>query len=101
MTGLQRDLSADEMRAFGWIDASGKINDRFKTPEGGAATAVWCATSPLLAAGGVYCEDCNIAVATAPDDQGFSGVRPWAIDPSAARKLWALSETLLGESFAL
>jgi len=102
LTKLQRDLSQEEMKAFGWIDDSGKVNDRFKSPAGGAATATWCATSPLLeAGGGVYCEDCNIAVATKADDSGFAGVRPWAIDPSAARKLWTLSETLLGTTFAL
>jgi len=102
MTELQRDLSLEEMKAFGWVDDSGKINDRFKTPAGGAATATWCATSPLLAAGGgVYCEDCNIAAALPADDQTFTGVRPWAIDPAAARKLWSLSETLLNTTFAV
>ncbi len=88
MTELQRDLTQDEMKAFGWIDETGKLNDRFKTPAGGAATAVWCATSPLLAGGGgVYCEDCNIAQAVPADDKGFTGVRPWAIDPDAAARL--------------
>jgi NAD(P)-dependent dehydrogenase (short-subunit alcohol dehydrogenase family) len=102
MTELQRDLSQEEMKAFGWIDDAGRLNDRFKTTAGGASTSTWCATSPLLAAGGgVYCEDCNIAVATPPDDPSFAGVRPWAIDPEAAERLWLLSERLLGESFAL
>jgi NAD(P)-dependent dehydrogenase (short-subunit alcohol dehydrogenase family) len=100
MTELQRDLSKEEMRAFGWIDDEGRVNERFKTPAGGAATAVWCATSPLLGAGGgVYCEDCNIAVAVGADDKGFAGVRPWAIDAEAAKRLWALSEKMLGERF--
>ncbi len=99
-TNLQRDLSQDEMRAFGWIDAEGKVNERFKTPAGGAATAVWCATSPLLASGGgVYCEDCNVAAQVPADHKGFEGVRPWAIDGEAAKRLWTLSEELLGEKF--
>lgn len=101
MTELQRDLTTEEMRAFGWIDEQGKVREGFKTPAGGASTAVWCATSPLLTAGGVYCEDCNVAAAVPADDNGFAGVRPWAIDPEAARRLWTLSEKLLGESFAL
>lgn len=102
MTNLQRDMSTAEMRAFGWLDDNGKIRDGFKTPAGGAATAVWCATSPLLASGGgVYCEDCNIAAPLPASDQSFTGVRPWAIDPEAAKKLWSLSEDLLGETFAL
>lgn len=102
MTELQRDLSQEEIRAFGWVDDKGRVNERFKTPAGGAATSVWCATSPLLApGGGVYCEDCNVAVAVGADDKSFSGVRPWAIDPAAAKRLWTLSERLLGETFAL
>ncbi len=102
MTGLQRDMSAAEIKAFGWVDDEGRINDRFKTVSGGASTSVWCATSPLLAAGGgVYCEDCNIAQAVPADDPSFAGVRPWAIDPDAAERLWTLSERLLGETFAL
>ena len=100
MTALQRDLSAAEIKAFGWVDDEGRVNDRFKTVSGGASTSVWCATSPMLAAGGgVYCEDCNIAAAVPADDPSFAGVRPWAIDPDAAERLWTLSERLLGETF--
>jgi NAD(P)-dependent dehydrogenase (short-subunit alcohol dehydrogenase family) len=102
MTALQRDLSAAEIKAFGWVDDEGRVNDRFKTTAGGASTSVWCATSPMLAAGGgVYCEDCNIAAAVPADDPSFAGVRPWAIDPDAAERLWTLSERLLGETFQL
>jgi NAD(P)-dependent dehydrogenase (short-subunit alcohol dehydrogenase family) len=102
MTALQRDLSDAEIKAFGWVDDEGRVNERFKTPAGGASTAVWCATSPLLAAGGgVYCEDCNVAASVAADDPSFAGVRPWAIDRDAAERLWTLSEGLLGETFAL
>ncbi|HEX4302910.1 MAG TPA: oxidoreductase [Rhizomicrobium sp.] len=102
MTNLQRDMSEAEIKAMGWIDEkTGKPREGFKTPAGGASTALWCATSPLLTAGGVYCEDCNVAQAVPADDATFAGVRPWAIDPDAARRLWTLSETLLGESFAL
>jgi NAD(P)-dependent dehydrogenase (short-subunit alcohol dehydrogenase family) len=102
MTGLQRDMSAAEIKAFGWVDDEGRINDRFKTVSGGASTSLWCATSPMLAAGGgVYCEDCNIAALMPDDDPSFTGVRRWAIDPDAAERLWTLSERLLGETFAL
>jgi len=62
MTNLQRDLTHEEMDAMGWFDADGNPREGFKTVEGGAATSVWAATSPLLeGAGGVYCEDCNVA----------------------------------------
>jgi NAD(P)-dependent dehydrogenase (short-subunit alcohol dehydrogenase family) len=102
MTGLQRDMSQAEMKAFGWYDDEGRLSDRFKTVSGGASTSLWCATSPLLeAGGGVYCEDCNIAALVPDDDASFAGVRSWAIDPAQAARLWSLSETLLGEGFPL
>ncbi|HVK79672.1 MAG TPA: oxidoreductase [Verrucomicrobiae bacterium] len=100
MTDLQRYMPDEEKRAMGWIDEHGNINERFKTPSQGAATSVWCATNAQLdGQGGVYCEDCDIAVAVAPDDQSFSGVRPWAIDPAAADQLWTLSERMTGTKF--
>lgn len=100
MTDLQRFMPEEEKRAMGWIDETGKINERFKTPSQGAATSVWCATNAQLEGqGGVYCEDCDIAVAVPADDTGFSGVRPWAIDPVLAEKLWALSEQMTGVRF--
>ena len=46
--------------------------------------------------GGVYCEDCDIAVAVAADAPRGAGVRPWAIDREAAEGLWRLSERLTG-----
>ena len=63
LTPLQRHLSKDEMIAAGWIDANGDLADpTFKTPEQGAATQVWAATSPQLdGLGGLYCQDCDIA----------------------------------------
>jgi hypothetical protein len=78
------------------------VREGFKTPAGGAATAVWCATSPQLAGGGgVYCEDCNIAELLPDNDPAFTGVRSWAVDADAAKRLWTLSEKLLGENFPL
>jgi NAD(P)-dependent dehydrogenase (short-subunit alcohol dehydrogenase family) len=102
MTNLQRDMPAAEIKAFGWVDDKGNVREGFKTPAGGAATAVWCATSPLLdGGGGVYCEDCDIAALVPDNDPGFTGVRSWAVDPGAAKRLWTLSEKMLGESFAI
>jgi NAD(P)-dependent dehydrogenase (short-subunit alcohol dehydrogenase family) len=102
MTDLQRFMPEEEKRAMGWIDEHGNVNERFKTPSQGAATSVWCAANAQLdGKGGVYCEDCDIAVAVAADDKGFSGVRPWAIDPAQADKLWELSERMTGVRFAI
>ena len=101
MTDLQRYMPEEEKRAMGWIDENGVVNERFKTPSQGAATSVWCATNAQLdGMGGVYCEDCDIAVQVPADDKGFSGVRPWAIDPALADQLWTLSERMTGVKFA-
>lgn len=101
MTDLQRFMPVEEKRAMGWIDEQGRVNERFKTTEQGAATSVWCATSPSLdGKGGVYCEDCDIAAALPASAQTFDGVRPWAIDPVIAERLWELSEKLTDVRFA-
>jgi NAD(P)-dependent dehydrogenase (short-subunit alcohol dehydrogenase family) len=101
-TPLQRYLSREEMVAAGWIDDEGNVTfSSFKTPEQGAATSVWAATSPQLdGMGGVYCEDCDIAE-PATDPESRSGVRPYATDPEQAARLWALSAELTGvDAFA-
>ncbi|WP_405800609.1 SDR family NAD(P)-dependent oxidoreductase [Streptomyces sp. NBC_01506] len=101
-TPLQRHLPKEEMVAAGWIDEEGNpISPSFKTPEQGAATQVWAATSPQLAGmGGVYCEDCDIAEPA--DEADFKGgVRAYATDSEQAARLWALSAELTGvDAFA-
>ncbi|TDD46719.1 SDR family NAD(P)-dependent oxidoreductase [Nonomuraea terrae] len=96
LTPLQRHLAKEEMVAAGWIDEEGNpVEPSFKTPEQGAATQVWAATSPQLAGmGGVYCEDCDIAEVTPAAAR--SGVRDHAVDPEQAARLWALSAELTG-----
>lgn len=97
MTDLVRFMSDDEKNAAG---------AEFKTTEQGAATSVWCATSPQLEGkGGVYCLDVDIAKAIpAIDLQGMaqvlSGVLPWAIDPDLAEQLWQLSEEMTDVKFS-
>jgi NAD(P)-dependent dehydrogenase (short-subunit alcohol dehydrogenase family) len=55
----------------------------------GAATSVWAATAPELDdSGGSYLADCASATPS-----------PYAVDPGAARRLWTLSEELVGERF--
>ena len=95
-TPLQRHLTDEEMRAFGWIDAEGRVNERFKSPEQGAATSVWAALAPELeGVGGLYLENCNQAVAWT-EANPFEGVMPHALDPEAAERLWAVSEDTTG-----
>ncbi|CAA9357178.1 MAG: Dehydrogenases with different specificities (related to short-chain alcohol dehydrogenases) [uncultured Frankineae bacterium] len=94
-TPLQRHLDDAEMVRLGWFDAAGNDLYDWKTPEQGAATQLWAATSPRLAGiGGVYCEDVDIAPPAGPDVDG--GVSPHASDPEQARRLWALSAELTG-----
>lgn len=57
-----------------------------KTPKQGAATTLHCALSPKVEnITGEYFDDCKIAKA-----------RPWAYDMDAAKKLWQVSEGLVG-----
>lgn len=100
-TPLQRHLSMEEQKAMGWYDEDGNVNPGFKSVEEGAATSVWCATSPLLdGMGGVYCEDCNIANPAPADGKGFIGVSPHVQDQALAEALWARSEELCGIQFS-
>src|SRR3954451_8283785 len=105
LTPLQRHLSKEEMIGFGWIDEDRNgIQERFKTPEQGASTSTWAATSPQLAGmGGVYCEDTDVARPTDPDaeDARFRGVDAHAIDREDAARLWTVSAQLTGvDAFA-
>jgi NAD(P)-dependent dehydrogenase (short-subunit alcohol dehydrogenase family) len=104
ITDLVRYMSADAIRATGFLDDAGRpIIDpdrNMKTAEQAAATSVWCATSRQLdGLGGVYCENCDVAVAVPADSTELLGVRPWAIDPGFADRLWSLSESLTGKEF--
>jgi NAD(P)-dependent dehydrogenase (short-subunit alcohol dehydrogenase family) len=108
-TGLAKYISQDELRASGAIDAKGDpIIDPaqdLKTPQQGAATTVWCATSHQLdGKGGVYCENVDVAAVSPKDTSRMTindlkddrGVKPYAIDADAAHRLWELSEKLTG-----
>jgi NAD(P)-dependent dehydrogenase (short-subunit alcohol dehydrogenase family) len=95
LTPLQRHLEKQEMVDFGWIDEDGnELNPAFKTPAQGAATQVWAATSPQLdGLGGVFLEDCEVSEVSSDD---APGVRPYAIDPASAERLWTVSAQLTG-----
>ena len=99
LTPLQRHLPREEMLALGWIDEKGTVNAIFKSPEQGASTTVWAATADKLQElGGVYCEDCEIALPTDANSRKarYSGVDAHAIDLAAAARLWELSVELTG-----
>jgi len=88
-TDLARSVPADELRKL----RESLAHTSFKDNEQGAATTVWCATSPQLdGMGGVYCEDADIATAVPADFKGLGGVRPWAMDRELAERLWKKTE---------
>lgn len=112
ITDLIRHMSQDDLRARGAIDEDGRpvvdLARGFKSVPQGAATSVWCATSPQLdGMGGVYCEDVEVSPVLVDADNSPGrvssdvGVRPWAIDPESVERLWTLSEKLTGVSLAL
>ncbi len=101
-TPLQRHLPKEEMIALGWLGEDGEPSELakagFKSPEQGASTSTWAATSPMLnGKAGVYCEDCNVAAVTDPESPTarFMGVNAHACDDDSAERLWELSERLL------
>lgn len=99
-TPLQRHLTNEEMITSGWMKENGELSDMakamFKTPEAGASTTVWAATSALLdGKGGVYCEDCNIAKLGGPDSPRWAEVQPHAADDAEAARLWTETEKML------
>lgn len=112
-TDLGREAPLDLFKQMGTHDADGnlypEVANKLKTIPQGAATTVWCATSPLLDnIGGVYCEDCDVAV---PDNGDIEhrydepstlhGVKPYAVDAANAQRLWRLSEEMINITFAV
>lgn len=95
---LARHLTAEEIDSFGAVDKNGQpiidpVAD-MKNFAQGAATTVWCTTSPLLeGVGGVYCENSDIATL---EETERKGVRPYAVDPEIADRLWTVSVDLTG-----
>ncbi|WP_345951567.1 SDR family NAD(P)-dependent oxidoreductase [Mucilaginibacter sp. PAMB04274] len=108
-TELARDADMELFKQMGFFDELGNMRPeilaRLKTIQQGAATTVWCATSPLLDnIGGVYCEDCDIAeldLGNFGQDNGLGtrGVQPYSLDESNAKRLWDLSREMTGIDF--
>jgi NAD(P)-dependent dehydrogenase (short-subunit alcohol dehydrogenase family) len=102
-TELNRFMS-DEEKATATSSAStipNYVPSYIKSIAQGSATTVWCATSSQLEnKGGVYCADCDISPIVENDSLQVNGVRRWAINPSIAEQLWALSEQLAGFNWA-
>jgi NAD(P)-dependent dehydrogenase (short-subunit alcohol dehydrogenase family) len=100
MTELARHMTGDDIAEL-QARAPGGKGMEFKTIPCGAATTVYAATAPELEGrGGLYLEDCQVSGPRASDEAEV-GYEPYAMDPEAARRLWTLSESLVGESFTM
>lgn len=91
VSNLQKHVPLEEQKELGWIDENNRVNMNFKTPEQGAATSTWAATSyDLEGRGGLYLEDCSVAE---PWSQAtpLRGYLPYALDPQSADRLWSES----------
>ncbi|MFX3616460.1 MAG: SDR family NAD(P)-dependent oxidoreductase [Sporolactobacillus sp.] len=110
-TNLIRYQNKAQLLEFGVIDEKGNEiidpENELKTVQQGAATQVWCATSPELnGLGGLYCEDVDVAPLiniSNPDEVNgihslknrLIGVMPYAIDPNEAEQLWKISAEMI------
>ncbi|WET67809.1 SDR family NAD(P)-dependent oxidoreductase [Sphingobacterium sp.] len=102
-TELGREAPLELFQKMGFVDADGnmlpEVAALLKTIPQGAATTVWCATSPKLDhIGGVYCEDGDIAVVSS-DITAQKGVHPYSLDETNAKRLWKLTEEMTGIRF--
>jgi NAD(P)-dependent dehydrogenase (short-subunit alcohol dehydrogenase family) len=106
LTPLGRHLKAEDMEDLLSYGSDGKpLMPEFKSPEAGAATAIWAATSPMLAGlGGLYLEDCDVAPVASAEERVTGqalGVFPHATNPAEAERLWAWSAEQTGvDAFA-
>ena len=92
-TSLGRHLTPEMIKGI-FYDENGQPRLMpTKSPEQGAATSVWAAVgSELEGIGGLYLADCAEAALLTPETaQIFGGVKPYALDPASAERLWALS----------
>jgi NAD(P)-dependent dehydrogenase (short-subunit alcohol dehydrogenase family) len=87
-TNLQRHVIEEDLERMRTRAGGGAAH--WKTPEEGAATSVFVATSPLLAGiGGRYFENSTEAAVNQPGTR--AGVAAYALDPEAAERLWQVS----------
>ena len=99
ITDLGRHMSEEDIQAIMGNRPEGSPEMVFKEIPAGAATSVWMATSPdLEGVGGQYAQDCGLVEPDAVD-AGTGGWAKWAQGSQDARRLWSMSEEMLGETF--
>lgn len=102
-TELGREAPQELFQKMGFVDEQGnmlpEVLASLKTIPQGAATTLWCATTPLLDhIGGVYCEDVDVA-ALASESGISTGVKSHSLDENDANRLWKWSEDIIGGAF--
>lgn len=114
-TGLDKHISKEELIHACVLTENGEpVRDpskNLKTVEQGAATIVWCAVSSQLNnIGGVYCENCDVAIIDDAAQRTWKlgdsrelnkGVLPYAIDEDNAAQLWEVSEDFTSVKFPI
>lgn len=93
-SGLQKYMT-DELRDEGmrWLVGMGYEVPVRKTLQQGCATTLRAALDPGLAIGGsIYLDDCQVGVVG-------KEVMEFALDGESARRLWGVSEEMVGEKF--
>jgi NAD(P)-dependent dehydrogenase (short-subunit alcohol dehydrogenase family) len=108
-TELGRNADIELFKQMGFVDEQGNMRPEIlaglKTIPQGAATTIWCATSPMLDdIGGVYCEDVEIAETERMSSQSHNGleaggIKMYSLEERNAKRLWALGEELTGIVF--
>jgi NAD(P)-dependent dehydrogenase (short-subunit alcohol dehydrogenase family) len=84
------------------MERTGELpEDDYVTADQGCATTLWALTEPRLAGqGGLYLENCAVAVVT--DEPNYrSGVMRYAQDPQLAEQLWQTVSQICGKPLLL
>lgn len=93
VTDLMRHQGEEGLAMARALRDSGRM--AFKTVDAGIATSLYAATAPELEGkGGAYLVDCGVA-RISEQDRDFTCVRPYALDPELAERLWTASEQLV------
>ncbi len=101
MTDLARHMDREDMEHLQKraVERGQTGGLQMKTIPAGAATSVYTATAPELEGrGGLYLEDCHIAEID-DNESAAEGVRSYALDAENARRLWTVSEQMVGQTF--
>ncbi|CAK9785535.1 NAD(P)-binding protein [Cutaneotrichosporon oleaginosum] len=109
-TNLGRHLTEEDMKGmvsrFFNEDGTPKANMFFKSIPQGASTTLVAAFDPALKSlNGTYLADCQVAEKKETGDpmqslEDAAFVAPYAVDKSAAERLWGVTEEMVNEKFS-